>query len=58
MRTESDGVVIEALHEKGLQGYINVGTLVSSQERRPLFALVINRLSTTDFVPPSVMNTT
>ena len=35
-----------ALHEKGLQRQIGVGTLVSSQERRALAVLVINRLST------------
>ena len=34
-----------ALHEKGLQGQIGDGTLVSSQERRALAVLVINRLS-------------
>ena len=32
-----------ALHEKGLQGQIGVGTLVSIQERRAHFVLVINR---------------
>ena len=35
-----------ALHEKGLQRQISVGTLVSSQERRALAVLVVNRLST------------
>ena len=35
-----------ALHEKGLQRQIVVGTLVSSQEERALPAPVINRLST------------
>ena len=54
-----------ALHEKGLQRQIGVGTLVSSQERRALVVPLINRLSTAgqprvnrwstaDFVPPSV----
>ena len=57
-----------ALHEKGLQKQIGVGTLVSSQERRALFVLlinhgsaadkpVVNRWSTAGFVPPSVLNT-
>ena len=35
-----------ALHEKGLQRQISVGTLVSSQERRALAVPLINRLST------------
>ena len=43
-----------ALHEKGLQRQIGVGTLVSSQERRALAVPLINRGSTADFVPPSV----
>ena len=54
-----------ALHEKGLQRQIGVGTLVSSQERRAPAVPLINRLatagqplvnrgSTADFVPPSV----
>ena len=34
-----------ALHEKGLQEQIVVGTLVSSQERRALAVPLINRLS-------------
>ena len=37
-----------ALHEKGLQRQIGIGTLVSSQERRALAVLLINRLSTAD----------
>ena len=37
-----------ALHEKGLQRQIGVGTLVSSQERRALFVLLINRWSNAD----------
>ena len=32
-----------ALHEKGLQRQIAVGTLVNSQQRRALAVLVINR---------------
>ena len=32
-----------ALHEKGLQRQIGVGTLLSSQERRALFVPLINR---------------
>ena len=54
-----------ALHEKGLQRYTAVDTLVSSQERRALAVPLINRLSTAyqprvnrgstaGFVPPSV----
>ena len=43
-----------AVHEKGLQRQIGVGTLVSSQERRALAVPLINRGSTADFVPPSV----
>ena len=43
-----------ALHEKGLQRQIGVGTLFSSQERRALAVPLINRGSTPDFVPPSV----
>ena len=43
-----------ALHEKGLQRQIGVGTLVSSQERRALLVPLINRGSTARFVPPSV----
>ena len=39
------------LHEKGLQRQKGVGPLVGSQERRALLVLVINRLSTADFVP-------
>ena len=35
-----------ALHEKGLQRQIGVGTLVSSQERRALAVPLINRGST------------
>ena len=35
-----------ALHEKGLQRQISVGTLVSSQERRALAVPLINRSST------------
>ena len=33
-----------ALHEKGLQRQIGDGTLVSSQERRALAVLLMNRL--------------
>ena len=54
-----------ALHEKGLQRQIAVGTLVNSQQRRALAVPVINRLptagqprvnrlSTACFVPPPV----
>ena len=43
-----------ALHEKGLQRQISVGTLASSQERRALLVPRINRWSTAGFVPPSV----
>ena len=43
-----------ALHEKGLQRQIGVGTLVSSQERRALFVPRIYRGLTAGFVPPSV----
>ena len=43
-----------ALHEKGLQRQIGDGTLVSSQERRAAVVPRINRVSTADFVPPSV----
>ena len=43
-----------ALHEKGLQRQVGVGTLVSSQERRALLVARINRGSTAGFVPPSV----
>ena len=43
-----------ALHEKGLQRQIGVGTLVSSQEQRALLVLVINRSSTGRFVPATV----
>ena len=54
-----------ALHEKGFQSQIGVGTLVSSQERRSVAVSLINRLSTAgqprvnrwstaDFVPCSV----
>ena len=35
-----------AVHEKGLQRQIGVGTLVSSQKERALLVPVINRLST------------
>ena len=37
-----------ALHEKGLQRQISVGTLLSSQERRALFVPLINRRLTAD----------
>ena len=43
-----------ALQEKGLQRQKGVGPLVSSQDERALLVPVINRLSTADFVPPSV----
>ena len=43
-----------ALHGKGLQRQIGVGTLVSIQERRALLVPLINRWSTARFVPPSV----
>ena len=43
-----------ALHEKGLQRQIGVGTLVRSQERRAIAVPVINRGSTAGFVPPAV----
>ena len=54
-----------ALHEKGVKRQTGVGTLASSQERRALAVLVINRGRTADkpvvkrlsiagFVPPSV----
>ena len=43
-----------ALHKKGLQRQIGVGTLVSNQERRAPLVPRINRLSTAGFVPPSV----
>ena len=46
-----------ALHEKGLQRQIGVGTLVSSQERRALFVPRIYRGLTAGFVPPSVLST-
>ena len=57
-----------ALHEKGLQRQIGVGSLVSSQERMALFVALINgrstggqpvvsRWSTAGFVPPSVFRT-
>ena len=46
-----------ALHEEGLQRQIGVGTLVSSQERRALFVLLIKRWSTAGFVLPSFLNT-
>ena len=36
---------------------IGVGTPVCSQERRALFVPLINRWSTADFVPPSVLST-
>ena len=53
-----DAFPAHALHEKGLQRQIGVGTLVSSQERRTLFRPGdkprMNRWSTADFVPPSV----
>ena len=38
-------VLEHALHEKGLQGQIGVGPLVSSQERRALFVPLIKRWS-------------
>ena len=43
-----------ALRERSFQRQIGVGTLVSSQERRALAVPLINRGSTTDFVPPTV----
>ena len=43
-----------ALHEKGLQRQIGVGTLVNSQQRRALAVPRINRWSTGRFVPPPV----
>ena len=43
-----------ALHEKGLQRQIGVGTVVSSQERRALLVPRLNRWSTVCFVPPPV----
>ena len=43
-----------ALHEKGLQRQIAVGTLVNSQQRRALLVPLINRGSTGRFVPPPV----
>ena len=57
VRTESAGVVAEeivresmipghALHEKGLQRQIGVGTMVNSQQRRALAVPVMNRRST------------
>ena len=42
------------MHEKGLQGQISVGTLVSSQEQRALLVSRLNRGSTAGFVLPSV----
>ena len=41
-----------ALHKKGLQRQIGVGTLVNSQQRRALAVPLINRWSTGRFVPP------
>ena len=35
-----------ALHKKGLQRQMGIGTLLSSQGERALVVLVINRLST------------
>ena len=43
-----------ALHEKGLQRQVAVGTLVSSQQRRALAVPLTNRWSTGCFVPPPV----
>ena len=43
-----------ALHEKGLQRQQGVVPLVGSQEQRALLVPLVNRLSTADFVPPSV----
>ena len=40
-----------ALHDKGVQRQIGVGTLVSSKERRAAVVPVINRLATAGFVP-------
>ena len=43
-----------ALHEKGLQKQISIGTLASSQKQRALLVSLINRWSTGRCVPPSV----
>ena len=58
----SDGVLVDELIAGGelvddsrtcLQRQIGVGTLVSSQDRRALAVLLMNRLITAGFVPPS-----
>ena len=43
-----------ALHEKGIQRQVGVGTLVNSQQRKALAVPLINRWSTGHFVPPPV----
>ena len=57
MPCRAERILRHPLHEEGLQRQIGVGTLVSSQERKPLFVSLVKRWSTADFVPPSVLST-